>query len=88
MRTLIASSIMPRTTLDLDPSVLSELRQRGSREGKSMGDVASELLARALADRDALSRPRKLRWISKPMGAPLVDLDDKEAVHAVLDGRA
>ncbi|MEA2605840.1 MAG: hypothetical protein QOI00_597, partial [Chloroflexota bacterium] len=38
---------MSRTTIDLDPAVLRELRRRGAREGKSMGQVASELLARA-----------------------------------------
>src|SRR5437879_2638424 len=44
----LASCIMPRTTLDLDFSVLRELRRRGDQEGKSMGRVASELLAVAL----------------------------------------
>ena len=40
---------MTRTTLDLDASVLQELRQRAEMEAKSMGAVASELLAGALA---------------------------------------
>jgi hypothetical protein len=31
---------MTRTTIDIDPSVLGELRLRASREGKSMGQVA------------------------------------------------
>ena len=50
MYILIASDIMPRTTLDLDVTVLSELRRRGQREGKSMGQVASELLAIGMAE--------------------------------------
>ena len=41
---------MARTTLDLDPTVLRELRRLGARDGKSMGQVASELLARAVAE--------------------------------------
>jgi hypothetical protein len=84
MRWLLASTIMPRTTLDLDGSVLSELRRRGQEEGKSMGQVASELLARGLAegaDRDVPA----LQWISDDLGEPLVDLEDKEAVQEALD---
>ena len=74
---------MPRTTLDLDPLVLRELRRRGEREGKSMGRVASEVLARALADSEP-PRPG-LTWASEDLGAPRVDLEDKDAVRAVLD---
>jgi hypothetical protein len=86
MRLLLASRIMPRTTLDLDGSVLSELRRRGRREGKSMGQVASELLAKGMAEEgDRTTRP--LQWRSGRLGEPLVDLEDKEAVRAVLDER-
>lgn len=77
---------MPRTTLDLDPSVLRELRRRGAAERKSMGRVASELLARALVDDDTAPRAH-LAWISGDLGRPLVDLEDKEAVRGVLDGQ-
>jgi plasmid stability protein len=75
---------MARTTIDLDPTVLRELRRRGAREGKSMGQVASELLARAVAaDRD-LPAPA-FEWTSARLGRPLVDLEDEEAVRRVLD---
>ncbi len=74
-----------RTTLDLDPSVASELRRRGAAEGKTMGAVASELLAKAFVSAPAEIPP--LRWVSKSLGVPKVDLEDKEAVQAVLDGR-
>jgi hypothetical protein len=75
---------MPRTTLDLDSSVLSELRRRGRREGKSMGQLASELLASALTD-EADGPTSTFEWRSGSLGEPLVDLEDKEAVRAVLD---
>ncbi len=81
---LLASHIMPRTTLDLDGSVLSELRRRGQREGKSMGQVASELLARGLAE-GADQPPHALQWRSDDLGEPLVDLEDKDAVREALD---
>jgi hypothetical protein len=75
---------MPRTTLDLDASVLSELRRRGRREGKSMGQVASELLVIGMAE--GADRPAPaLEWRTADLGEPLVDLEDKEAVRRVLD---
>lgn len=81
----VASSIMPRTTLDLDASVLRELRLRGKRQRKSMGVVASELLAGALAGSDRPREASEFHWTTGDLGAPLVDLEDKEALHAALD---
>ncbi len=77
---------MPRTTLDIDASVLRELKRRQQREGKSLGALASELLAKALAAEGADEKPAPLAWTSKPLGLK-VDLEDKEAVWALLDGR-
>lgn len=77
---------MPRTTLDLDPTVLRELRRRSRAEGRSMGVVASDLLMRSLAE-DAPAVPPSLEWTSADLGAPLVDLEDKEALRAILDAR-
>lgn len=84
MRQVLASRIMSRTTLDLDPAILRELRRRGAREGKSMGQIASELLARVVADRATLPAP-DFAWISADLGTPLIDLEDTEAVRRVLD---
>ncbi len=76
---------MARTTIDLDASVLRELRRRSLREGKSMGQVASELLARAVSAEPDTPAPEFV-WTSRDLGSPLVDLEDKEAVRRVLDG--
>ena len=76
---------MPRTTLDIDAAVLRELKRRQAREKKSLGELASELMARALAEPEAVRPP--LRWVTARMGQPVVDLDDKDAVWAVLDER-
>ena len=38
-----------RTTLDIDGPVLHELKQRQTKEGKSLGRLVSDLLARALS---------------------------------------
>lgn len=84
MRPVIASRIMPRTTLDLDGSVLRALKRRKRSTGQSLGQVASELLAAAL--RESRSHQGSgVSWRSAPMGAR-VDLDDKEAVRRALEG--
>ena len=76
---------MPRTTLDIDAAVLRRLKERKRREGKTLGQLVSELLAGALRDADARA-PRELEWTSRPMGAR-VDLEDKESVRRALEGR-
>jgi hypothetical protein len=75
---------MPRTTLDIDPSVLAELKRRQRREGKSLGRLVSELLAHQL-DGDALPPPNPFEWLSRPMSAR-VDLDDPEAIRRAMTG--
>jgi hypothetical protein len=73
---------MPRTTIDLDPSVLAELKRRGRRDGKSLGRLVSELVAQGL-DRDLPPAVESFKWTSKSMHAR-VDLDDPEAVRRAL----
>jgi hypothetical protein len=84
MRAVIASRIMPRTTIDIDPSVLAELKRRQRREGKSLGRLLSELLADGLG-REAPPAPTPFEWIARPMSAK-VDLEDADAVRRALDG--
>lgn len=77
---------MPRTTLDLDTSVLRELKRRKGRTGRSIGQIASELLAGVMQRTDASGghEPIGARWRSGRMGARL-DLEDKEALRRALD---
>ncbi len=81
----LASRIMARTTIDLDPAVLRELKARGAQEGRSLGAVASDLLAAALKQRSDAVNPPDFRWQTASLGVPLVDLEDREAVRRVLD---
>jgi hypothetical protein len=74
---------MPRTTLDLDATVLRQLKERQQLEGKSLGRLASELLAKALAD-GSPAEPALFEWASAPLGLR-VDLTDKEAVRRALE---
>lgn len=74
---------MPRTTIDLDPTVLRELKRRAHARGTTLGRLASELLATSLREDRPPSVP--LEWRTAPMGAR-VDLRDKEAVRRALGG--
>lgn len=74
-----------RTTVDIDDPILREVKALQEEEGRSMGAVVSELLADALARRRSRRERPAFRWTSRPMRA-LVDLSDKDAVYAVLDG--
>jgi hypothetical protein len=81
----LTSRIMPRTTIDIDAAVLRELKKRQRREGKSLGQLVSELLAASLREEHE-PPPEPFAWVAKSM-RPLVDLEDKDAVYRILDGR-
>jgi hypothetical protein len=73
-----------RTTLDIEAPVLKDLRELQQHEGGTLGELVSRLLAEALARRPKKPLAPTLEWTAKPMGA-LVDLADKDVVHAILD---
>jgi len=77
---------MPRTTLDIDASILRELRQRQRKGGGTLGQLVSGLLAQALADPATDEKLPPLDWPSQDLG-PRIDLDDKEEVWRMLDER-
>lgn len=76
---------MARTTIDIDAAVLRELKRRQKREGKTLGQLVSELLAGAL-DREGEPGPVPFRWTSRAMRTR-VDLEDKEAVRRAIEER-
>jgi hypothetical protein len=77
---------MMRTTLDIDGPVLQELKKLQKREKKTLGEVVSDLLADALGRRSAqpVKRPA-FAWTARAMHAR-VDVADKDALYAALDG--
>ncbi len=87
MRFAIASRIMPRTTIDILAPVLAEAKALARESERSLGEVVSELMAEALSRRAqaAASAEPAFRWIARSMGGARVDLDDKEALYALLD---
>lgn len=78
---------MPRTTLNLDASVLREAKRRARDEGKSVGDIISELVGPALAQKDRTRGHPDFHWRTARMGPAKVDLEDKEAVRQALGDR-
>jgi hypothetical protein len=73
-----------RTTVDIETPVLKDLRELQRREGGTLGQLVSRLLAEALARRPKKPPAPVLEWTSRPMDA-LVDLADKDVVYAILD---
>ena len=74
-----------RTTLDIDDTVLRELKRLQQREKKSLGRLVSDLLASALRQGEPKGQVRReFRWFSQRMDAR-VDLGDHDAILEVLD---
>ncbi len=72
--------------MDIDTPVLQEIKRLRRIAGKSLGRLVSDLLSKALAGRRQDRTPRQLEWTTQDMGA-LVDIRDKEALHAALDNQ-
>jgi Arc/MetJ family transcription regulator len=86
MHRWITSRIM-RTTIDIDDPILKDLKRLQRRQGKSLGRLVSDLLARSLADERATPSSHDaptLNWISRSMHAR-VDLADKDSVWRAMD---
>jgi hypothetical protein len=76
---------MPRTTVNLDASVLGQLKRRQHEERRPLSELVNQLLARALAETESSDEAaRPLRWTSRAMG-PRVDLEDKDDLLQALD---
>ena len=72
-----------RTTLDIENTILKELRALQRREGGTLGEIVSRLLAEALTQKPKRTAGA-FSWTSRRMGA-IVDLADKELVYRILD---
>lgn len=77
---------MKRTTLKLDEGVLRRLKQQAAVEGRSLQELANQLLRRALANQDREPFTLSLRgWDAAPQRG--VDLLDRDALFDVMHGR-
>ncbi len=77
---------MKRTTLKLDESVLRRLKQQAAAEGRTLQDLANQLLRRGLATQDRHPYTLELRgWEATPQ--PGVDILDRDALFDLMHGR-
>jgi hypothetical protein len=77
-----------RTTVNIDDSILKELKRLQKEQGKPLGRLVSDLLALALKRRsESPARDEPLGWIVRDMGAR-VDLEDRDAVLDAMDDPA
>jgi hypothetical protein len=77
-----------RTTLDIDDPILHDLKRLQRERGQSLGRLASDLLARALAQEATGAVPPAVRWhwAARPMGARIA-LHDTDALLDAMDSR-
>jgi hypothetical protein len=75
-----------RTTLDIEKPVLDALKELRRKEKRSLGQIASRLLADALArEANADRQVEPFEWEAAAMDAK-VDLSDKDAVYRAMEG--
>ncbi len=75
---------MARTTINIENSILLEVKNLQKKDGRSIGKIVSQLLSEALAHRKDEAMVPRFKWRSRRMGA-LVELSDKDALHKILD---
>jgi plasmid stability protein len=77
-----------RTTMNLPDGLMDEVRNRARDSGRTVTSVVEEAL-RAFLDREPEPDPdfEPLPTWGTPGGRMLVDLEDKEALWAILDER-
>lgn len=78
---------MARTTLSIDDVVLKDVKRLQRAERKPLGQIVSELLVLGLEERQRSGRvsEKPFKWIARPMGPMLVDIEDKEALQDLFD---
>ena len=77
---------MKRTTLKLDDTILRRLKQQAAAEGRSLQDLANQLLRRALATREPVAYSLLLTgWEASEQ--PGVDILDRDKLFDLMGGR-
>jgi hypothetical protein len=74
-----------RTTLVIDDELFRALKRIAAAENRTLSEVTQETLRRGLVRREAPRRRAHVKLASFSMGAPLVDLADRNQLYDVLD---
>ena len=78
---------MARTTLAIDDDLMKRIKEKAAREGRTLQDVANELLRNALVQQ----KPKRILKLKlrgwKATQRPRVDLLDRDKLLDLMDGR-
>jgi hypothetical protein len=77
---------MKRTTLKIEQSVLRQVKRIAAEEGRSLQDIANELLRRALASQDRGEYSLVMNGWDADL-QPGVDVLDRDQLFDVMNGR-
>ena len=75
---------MKRTTLILEGSCMSALKDLARREGRPLTRVVNEILVEGIRRRSAKPAP-KIKLPSFKMGRPSVDVADRDALETIME---
>jgi Arc/MetJ family transcription regulator len=75
-----------KTTLNIDDSVMADLKREAARQGRTMSEMVETAL-RLLLGSQRKKHPPLPELPTFDGGEPLVDVADRNAVYDVMDGR-
>lgn len=76
-----------RTTLIIDDAVFRKLKTLAAEQGRTLSQVTQEVLQRGLDEPRSTVRRKAVKLPSFAMGAPRVDVADRDRLLDLLDDR-
>lgn len=78
---------MAKTTLNIDDSVMRELKREAARQGKTMSELVETALRQLLQPKTKREKQRQLPPLpTYDAGPPLVDVADRNALYEAMEG--
>jgi hypothetical protein len=74
-----------KTTLNIDETVMAELKREAARQGRTMSELVESALRLLLRSQRKRGRPPPLPTFSS--GGALVDVADRDALYRAMEGR-
>lgn len=75
-----------KTTMNLPDALLEAVKRRASDEGRTQTSVVEEAIRRLLQDGESVQHRRMPTFGESGQNALRVDLEDREALYAALEG--
>ena len=74
-----------KTTLNIDDTVMAQLKREAARQGRTMSDLVETALRLSFQSRRSREKPPPLPTFKS--GGALVDVADREALYQAMEGR-